>query len=166
MLARHPHLRVLLAHFFFLSFDLPRAARVLDEHPHAGFDLAMGIEYLIALSQDPEKTREFFLRYADHIYYGTDLSTSWSLPRAEEWAGLIRRFLETDDVWDLPDWFRGEPRTVRGIALPGAALEQIYHANFEAFAGARPKAIDLVLTREIEERDRALGQTQQIPSLT
>ncbi len=155
VLRRHPRLRVMLAHVFFLSFDLARAQRYMEDYPNMGLDLAMGIEYLIGFSQHTDASRDFFLRYADRIYYGTDMTPDWSLPRAEEWSGLIQRFLETDDVWDLPEWFHSEPRTVRGIALPGEALEKIYHANFEALVGMRPKPIYLTLIKEIEERDMA-----------
>ncbi len=33
VLTRHPALRITFAHFYFLSADLPRAARFLDQHP-------------------------------------------------------------------------------------------------------------------------------------
>ena len=35
VLRRHPNLRVIFAHFYFLSADLPRAARFFDAHPEA-----------------------------------------------------------------------------------------------------------------------------------
>ena len=33
VLRQHPGLKVILAHFYFLSADLPRARRFMDEHP-------------------------------------------------------------------------------------------------------------------------------------
>ena len=59
VLARHPRLNIIFAHFYFLSADLPRAARFFDEHPSVHFDLAPGIEMLYNVSRDPAAGREF-----------------------------------------------------------------------------------------------------------
>ncbi|NQU11579.1 amidohydrolase family protein, partial [bacterium] len=72
VLREHPRLKMVFAHFYFLSADLPRVARFLDAHPGVGIDLAPGIEMLYKISRDPEAGRRFFIRYADRIVFGTD----------------------------------------------------------------------------------------------
>jgi hypothetical protein len=44
ILRRHPHLKITFPHFFFLSEDLPRAARFLEQHPTISLDLAPHID--------------------------------------------------------------------------------------------------------------------------
>ena len=44
VLERHPGLRAIFAHFYFLSADLKRAGRFLDEHPNVCLDLTPGSE--------------------------------------------------------------------------------------------------------------------------
>lgn len=131
ILIRHPGLKISFAHFYFLSTDLGRAARFLDDHPTIGFDLAPHIDMYHDFSRDPQAARDFFLRYADRILYGTDMDTrvlargpqGFAFMRSIPW--LIRSFLETNGAFN----FNG--KELQGLGLPATALEQIYHANFE-----------------------------------
>ena len=132
VLARHPTLKLTLAHFAFLSGDLPRAAGFLDAHPTVCFDLAPHLDMYHDFSRAPAAARDFFLRYQDRLLYGTDLDTrplarspnGYAFLRAIPW--LIRSFLETDGEFNLP----GQP-ALRGLGLPQAVLEKIYAGNFE-----------------------------------
>ncbi len=132
ILARHPRLRIIFAHFYFLSRELERAASFLDAHPSVCFDLAPHMDMYEDFSQDPPATRDFFLRYQDRIIYGTDTDTR-VIERGPEGVSLmrhipqlIRAFLEQDGALALPG-----PTRYRGLGLPGPALENIYRANFE-----------------------------------
>jgi hypothetical protein len=147
VLDRRPRLRVVFAHFYFLSADLPRAGRFLAEHPRVGLDLAPGIEMLYNFSREVNAAREFFLDHQERIFFGTDIASRHQLAQAQARADLVRRFLETDEVFTVPQAADGllepgGPARVRGLALPGEVLERVYHANFEAFAGQRPKPVD------------------------
>jgi len=149
VLVRHPRLRVIFPHFYFLSADLPRAERFLREHPNVRIDLAPGVEFLFNLSRDPAAAREFFLAHADRIVFGTDISSVQAPAAAAERAGLVRRFLETEETFTVPGRADsllepgGESR-ICGLGLPEAALARIYHVNFEAFAGPEPRPVDPV----------------------
>ena len=131
ILERNPNLKITFAHFYFLSTDLARAARFLDTHPTVCFDLAPHIDMYHDFSREPEAAREFFLRYSDRILYGTDMDTrvlargsgGHAFMRSIPW--LIRSFLET------PGPFTLNGSQLKGMGLPAAVLEQIYHANFE-----------------------------------
>ncbi|MGC9319187.1 MAG: amidohydrolase family protein, partial [Armatimonadota bacterium] len=147
VLQRHPALTVIFAHFYFLSADLQRAGRFLDDHPTVCFDLAPGVEMLYNISRDPDAGREFFTRYADRIVFGTDLSSSLSVPEARARAGIVYRWLESDDEFRVPpeaDFLLGPPEdgVIRGMSLPDEVLARIYRENFTRLAGATPRRLD------------------------
>jgi predicted TIM-barrel fold metal-dependent hydrolase len=157
VLARYPRLRIAFAHFYFLSADLPRAARFLDEHPTVSFDLAPGVEMLYNLSRDPEASRAFFLRYADRIVFGTDLFSSLSVQEGRFRAGIIYRWLESEDTFRVPegaDFLLGPPEDglIRGMALPEDVLSRIYGQNFGRVAGVDPRPLNV--ERAVQECER------------
>jgi predicted TIM-barrel fold metal-dependent hydrolase len=139
ILTRHPDLKIIFAHFYFLSRDLEHAARFLDSHPDVCFDLAPHIDMYRDFSRDPEAARAFFVRYQDRIIYGTDTDTR-ALVRGPEGVRfmqsiplLIRSFLETDGKFAM---LGGEP--YHGLGLQQNVLEKIYHINFERIYGESP----------------------------
>jgi hypothetical protein len=148
---------VIFAHFYFLSADLGRAARFLDTHPSVRFDLAPGIEMLYNLSRDPNIARDFFCRYAERIVFGTDISSRNSLEEGRLRAGIIFRWLETQDTFRVPeatDFLLGPPQdgVIHGISLPDEVLSKIYRENLVRLVGAQPRPLDV--PRALEECDR------------
>ena len=157
VLARHPRLRIIFAHFYFLSADLPRATRFLEAHPTVHFDLAPGVEMLYNISRDPEAGREFFVRHADRIVFGTDLSSGMKVPEAVVRAGIVYRWLESDDTFRVPDeadFLLGPPEDgiIRGMSLPDDVLRAIYRDNLARLVGAEPRP--LAVGAAIEECER------------
>lgn len=147
VLARHPTLSITFAHFYFLSADLARAGRFLDAHPTVRFDVTPGIEMLYNMSRDVDASRDFFIRYADRIVYGTDIASRNTVAESRARAGIITRWLETDDVFRVPetaDFLLGAPEDgiIRGMALPEDVLRQIYHDTFVRTVGATPRPLD------------------------
>ena len=62
---------------------------------------------------------------------------------------MIRRFLETDDVFPVPDdpaMTPDERPPLRGIALPREALRLIYSENFRRVVGDRPRPLSSSLS--------------------
>ncbi|MBN1936718.1 MAG: amidohydrolase family protein [Anaerolineae bacterium] len=132
ILARHPNLKLILAHFGFFSADLENAARFLEAHPSVSFDLAPHIGMYHDFSRQPGSARDFFFRYQDRIIYGTDIDTR-VLARGESgrkfmyfvpW--LVRSVLEKSGVFTTTDG-----TSYHGLGLPCKVLEQVYHINFE-----------------------------------
>ncbi|MCL5103617.1 MAG: amidohydrolase [Armatimonadetes bacterium] len=157
ILARYPRLNVIFAHFFFLSEDLDRASALFEKYTGVHFDLAPGVEMLYNMSRDPERTREFFERHCRRILFGTDIFSTYLPEIARHRQGIVRRFLETDDEYHVPDgadFLLGPPEdgVFQGLALSDGVLDAIYRGNFERLAGKRPKTLDLGLA--IEECDR------------
>jgi len=139
ILARHPDLKITLAHFFFLSAELHSAANFLNEHQSVCFDLAPHIGMYHDFSRRPAEARNFFLQYQDRIIYGTDIDTR-VLQRGADGhrlmlsiAWLIRSFLEQSHEFSLPG-----QSIFQGLGLPRGVLDKIYHANFERVYGTSP----------------------------
>jgi predicted TIM-barrel fold metal-dependent hydrolase len=157
VLARHPRLKIMFAHFYFLSADLPRAAALLDRFPGVHLDLAPGIELLYNMSKDLPKARAFFTKYADRIVYGTDISGNNTLAEARHRAGILQRWLETDEECRVPpgaDFLLGPPEDglMRGLKLPSKVVRKICRGNFERLVGAKPRPLDRALARQECER--------------
>jgi predicted TIM-barrel fold metal-dependent hydrolase len=163
VLRRHPRLNLIFAHFYFLSADLPRAARFFEEHPSVHFDLAPGVEMLYNLSRDPGASRDFFSRYADRIVFGTDLFSSLTVEQGRIRAGIVFRWLESEHTFRVPeeaDFLLGPPEdgVIRGMSLPDDTLNKIYHDNFARLAGPAPCALDASLAAQACERLAAIAE--------
>jgi predicted TIM-barrel fold metal-dependent hydrolase len=142
VLARYPKLKVIFAHFYFLSADLSRAAALLDRFPNVYLDLAPGIEMLHNFTARPDESREFFIRYRDRILFGTDYAPDSTPSRI--W--VVRRFLETDAEFPVPQddpLFWPDHRVlIRSIALDEDTLDRIYSANFRRVVSPVPRPLD------------------------
>lgn len=142
VLTRHPGLKVIFAHFYFLSADLPRAAEFFDRFPNAHFDLAPGVEMLYNLSRTPREARKFFIKYSDRIIFGTDNMGDQSVEQAKARARMVARWLESDDEFGVDpaaDALLGESRElIRGMSLPRDVLDNIYSHNFRRIVVTLP----------------------------
>jgi predicted TIM-barrel fold metal-dependent hydrolase len=158
VIARHPNLNIILAHFFFLSDKLDEAAKLLTEHPSYNIDLAPGVEMLHNFTANHAKSREFFIRFADQIVFGTDIGVGNNSTGPER-GPMIRRFLETDDHFPVPDdpYMTPDPRPdLHGIKLPRNVLDKIYYKNFQRIAGEKPKPLHIEKVRTmLQELERA-----------
>jgi hypothetical protein len=145
ILERHPRLKLILAHFFFLSGDMDRAAATLDRWPSVSFDITPGDEMYARFSQAPTAWRDFFSVYRGRLLFGTDTSGSSERPdpeglaRAQRQVADICRFLETDDVYEG----LGRGIKLQGLGLPPSTLAPIYADNFRRLAGAEPRRLAL-----------------------
>ena len=83
VMARHPNLKVIFAHFFFLSAQLERLSAYLDRYPNLHIDLTPGIEMYFNFSSSPQKVKEFFINYQDRIIFGTDIGAKALLSTPE-----------------------------------------------------------------------------------
>lgn len=139
VLGRFPKLRVVFAHFYFLSADVGRAGEFLDNWPDVSFDITPGTEMYDNFSGKPQQWRQFFLEHQERIIFGTDNVCSvqkGSVEEAVENIEVMRRFLETKDRFD------GYGYRLSGLGLEAAALERIYGRNFQRYFGAKPKTVD------------------------
>ena len=103
---------------------------------------------LYNISRDPEAGREFLMRYADRITFGTDLFSSATREQAIARAGITFRWLESEDQFRVPesaDFLLGPPAdgVIRGMRLPDDVLARIYRGNLMRLVGAAPQALDV-----------------------
>jgi predicted TIM-barrel fold metal-dependent hydrolase len=120
--ARHPKTAFVAAHVAGSSEHLARAAYVLDAFPNVYVDISARAS---ELGRQPFTAREFFLRFADRIVFGTDLLPEESMYR------LYFRFLETrDEYFEYPSHASRQGRwNIYGLGLPDDVLRKVYREN-------------------------------------
>ena len=153
VLQRHPRLKIIFAHFFFLSAQLERLSGILDSYPELRVDLTPGIEMYENFSRRPEETRAFFAKYAKRIVYGTDIGArgvlaegAVSYEESLSRAALVRSFLEKDGSETITgDGIFLSPDTafeMPCLGLEPDALRAILRGNFLDFVGKAPVPVD------------------------
>lgn len=136
VLCNHPDLKIIFAHFYFLSANIEAASNLLENYKNVNLDLTPGIEMYYNFSMKIEAWREFFVKYQDRILFGTDIFGGEKVETALTKAWLVREFLETE----------------QGLSLPRHVLEKIYCGNFYRIVGSRPRKLQIDLA--IEECNR------------
>ena len=104
MLEKHPDLKIVLAHFFFLSDFPEEAAKVLDKYSNVCFDLTPGCEMYPNFSKRRDVWREFFIKYSDRILFGTDTNSN---------AGISPFLYHTLLDWHNPDYKNNFPEYLK-----------------------------------------------------
>ena len=154
VLARHPRLKLIFAHFFFMSAQLDRLAGILERFSGVCVDLTPGIEMYENFSAAPDASRAFFDRFHDRILYGTDIGgrcilmgehkefdEAENLRRPE----IVREFLTLDGETEIASdghFLIGRPAfTMRGLGLRGDRLAEILGTNFTRAAGTAPRPV-------------------------
>lgn len=146
MLDKHPRLKVILAHFFFLSNFIGEATRIMEKYPNVSFDVTPGWEMFLGFTKNYDAAREFFIKYADRIFYGTD--TNNSKRHNAEIHLLVRMALERDDEFMMPTY---SERIIKGLNLPEEVLNKIYRENYDRLIGT-PREVRRDLVEKYRER--------------
>ncbi|MDY3860168.1 MAG: amidohydrolase family protein [Candidatus Limivicinus sp.] len=151
---QHPQIKIVFAHFFFMSAQLPRLEKILSAYPEVMTDLTPGIEMYENFSRTPDETRRFFDRFHDRIIYGTDIGSRFvyntegrpfnekeNLRRPE----IVRAFVsdtgsetvasDGNFVHDRPDF------EMMGLGLDGERLDEVLSGNFQRFVGGEPRPV-------------------------
>lgn len=148
VLERHPKLRILFPHFYFMSRQLPRLSELLDQFENVRIDITPGSELFYNLSEDREHAIRFFEKYQDRICYGSDIGARvlvaeepklLSMEESRSRIRLITEFLETKGDYPLrPDgyYISATDRTMHGLGLDNKMLDKIYNENFLHFIKA------------------------------
>ena len=169
VLEKHPGLKIIFAHVFFMSAQLPRLAEILDRYPNVMIDLTPGIEMYINFSANTEAARAFFLRYQDRIIYGTDIGARAVISESGvDTAGGGSSHINLDESLSrchiVQDFLSGgrdyvvkadgnflvgtENFTLTGLELPPDVQEKIYSENFLRLVGGMPKKVIPRLARK------------------
>lgn len=152
VLDRHDDLRVIFAHFYFLSGNIDAASSFLDKYKNVLLDITPGIEMYYNFSNDHSSWRDFFIKYQDRILFGTDANSEQDVESAVARIWFVRNFLETDSVFEMPSesdsLLKGPIAYFTGFGLPNSVLEKLYYGNFVKLVGHNPKKINLNLAVE------------------
>jgi predicted TIM-barrel fold metal-dependent hydrolase len=140
VLKAHPALRFDAVHLASLEWDVKKVADFLEHFPNSNVDLAARLVHLeYQAAADPQKVRQFLMRYQDRILYGSDdaYGPEDTDPKAvtDVHAGWVAdwRFLATSGVLRSPDF----AQTFAGMHLPREVVDKIYRRNaVSMFKGA------------------------------
>jgi predicted TIM-barrel fold metal-dependent hydrolase len=119
---RHPGTTFVAAHLAERSENLSYVSEVLDAHPNVYVDIGARTA---ELGRQPYAARNFFLKYASRILFGTDL-----VPDREMYRQHFR-FLETaDEYFEYPSHASRQGRwNIYGLYLPDEVLNKVYREN-------------------------------------
>lgn len=122
VIARHPRTTFVGAHVAEHPEDLAYVSGLLDKNLNFHVDIAARCA---ELGRQPYTAREFFLKYADRILFGSDLIPEVNMYR------LYYRFLETrDEYFEYPSHASRQGRwNIYGLFLPDDVLRKIYREN-------------------------------------
>jgi predicted TIM-barrel fold metal-dependent hydrolase len=120
--SRHPRTRFVGAHMGECPEDLASVSALLETFPNVSVDISARIA---ELGRQPYTARDFFLKHAERILFGTDLLPEIGMYR------LHYRFLETsDEYFAYPSHASRQGRwMIYGISLPDYVLQKIYREN-------------------------------------
>ena len=181
VLSRHPKLKIIFAHFFFMSAQLPRLSEILDRYPNVKIDITPGIEMYENFSNNIDASQAFFAKYSDRICYGTDIGGRCVLmgedKRFDEKENrrrpeIVRLFLagteETEIRSDGHFLINRPPFVLRPLGLSGERLQKILGGNLLAHIGKAPAAVkpDAVLAECRRLREIMQILERKVPDFT
>lgn len=148
MLDKHPKLRVVFAHFMFLSDFPDEAVRVMETYPNVMFDLTPGIEMYPNFAKRIDFWKSFFEKYSKRIMFGTDSNVIKSINIQLE--NFVYRSLTEKS--DYADTLYGMEFYLKGFDLSENALKDITYDNFIRFVGETPKPLNIEMFKKCCQR--------------
>ena len=134
VLARHPRLKIALAHFGFYTKDLQRATKLMEAYPHLRMDITPAPPIYAELSLNPKESEAFFRQYHDRIIFGTDVDNN-IVGQVREYNDMKTEMIATFLEGKEPRTFRDGRYAVTPIHLEKEMLENIYYNNAMRFIG-------------------------------
>ncbi len=166
VLERHPNIKIIFAHFFFMSNQLSRLQSILDKYPNIMIDLTPGIEMYINFSNNIIEAKNFFIKNQDRIIYGTDIgaravlgSSIINKKECIDRSIIVRTFLEKDKVEVKADgnFLIGmKDFTLNGLSLDKDILQKIYCNNFINFSGHIRKINNHLVIKEAKRLKKTI----------
>jgi len=144
VLEQFPDLKVNLPHYILSSINQTRLREFLDVFPNVYSDISFGHDDFLRdglerISNNVEKFRALFHDYPTRFFFGTDLvmtrwpgkTVPWYLDRVQTYYDMLTRETYTTPL--LPG------RSLRGLALDNALLENLLYKNYQQFKEKKPK---------------------------
>ncbi len=128
----HPRTQFITAHVCCYPENLAFASAMLERYPNLSTDFSARIG---ELGRAPYSAREWFIKYADRIIFGTDATP------VPELFQTYYRFLETRDEYFNYSHRAAVPHQGRwhiyGLGLPDEVLRKVYRENMRRLLGLR-----------------------------
>ena len=130
IIEKHPDLRVVGAHFGSHEYSMAEVAQRLDRYPNYAVDISARLGDIAR--QDTGIVRDFFITYADRVFFGTDVVlqqpfTELQPAARQDTLNDLRanyeshwQFFERSDVLSIRN------RPTQGLGLPDATLRKFY----------------------------------------
>jgi len=119
MIASHPDVNYIVAHFGWHGNDLGRLGGLMDKYPN--FYTETGA-ILAELGRQPFTARKFFIKYQDRILFGKDSY------KASEFPYYWRVFETRDEYFDYYRNYHAHWK-LYGLDLPDDVLKKVYYKN-------------------------------------
>lgn len=153
VLRKHPNLKIIFAHFFFMSKQLDRLSFILDNYPNVYIDLTPGIEMYINFSENKENTIVFFEKYQNRIMYGTDIGSKAvvdgkgaSLEDERKRSDLVKRYLSATEDFLIDKQYsylmHDKDFILSPLGLSKNIQKKIFAQNFIDFINHKPYIVD------------------------
>ena len=165
VLKRHPKLKIIFAHFYFLSKQLPRLTAIFESCPNVCVDITPGIELFENLSKNLEEAKLFFTKYQDRILYGTDISRrkgnddqEFNMKDSYIRGKLCHEFIQNSEVFipgDADSLLGSDDLHLNGLSMPKEICDKIFGGNFLRLTGEMKEVNPKEVLKEIEkEKER------------
>lgn len=141
ILKNHPDLKVTFAHFYFMGGEIQRAEELFERFDNVSFDLTPGKEMYTDFGTDNKRVRDFFIKYADRIYFGTDTNDQDDAENIFNYQcglnELVNRALDESEKFNWHNTLDCYP-----LNLPEDVKEKIRYTNFIHLLGETPKKVN------------------------
>jgi len=143
VLSRHSDMKLQIAHFGAQPeiHRLENLARWFDTYTNFNIDTSSARWMSRELSKNPEKAREFIIKYADRLHFGTDCVAYTDDRSYYDGRYLALRLLFETDLREVPLPFTDADTVaiggtfINGLDLPKSVLKKIYWENAYKFFG-------------------------------
>ena len=137
LLKKFPGLQFTASHLASLEWNVDEIAKRLDLYPNMTIDVSARVAHLQYQSiLDPERVRNFLIRYQDRILYGTDITVNPVENNPEsKTQQVIDRWISNWVYFatDSTQTIRNLPGDVKGMHLPKDVIDKIYYHNSEIY---------------------------------
>lgn len=146
VLEKFPKLKLVLAHFYFITRHIEEAADFLDKWENVYFDLTPNQFMYLDFQEKPDEWKKFFEKYQDRIIYGTDIgsnTTDTDGKEADCLVQMVREFFEGSEPFTVLGY------DLRPIPLDESILRKFYKENLvKLYEGKKPKKPNLSLVKK------------------
>lgn len=157
ILAKYPKLDLCLAHFFFLSENPEKLEGMLERYENLAVDITPGGEMYLGFNKRRDYFRDFFEKYQNRIYFGTDMDFTPHLEAGIWLCDRVYRYMASDEgVMSFDD------TVLKGLNLSDRAVQNIFSDNLTSKLGKTPKPINKEALRKYIAKYRHLIEDKEL----